>query len=1007
MRSRSNSRFLPVEFMGWVLLIFTFASLSSPSLFALDPSRRVTQYGHEAWQQEQGLPQNSIWAIAQTPDGYLWFGTEEGLVRFDGVSFRVFDKKNTPELKHHSINSLLVDRQGTLWIGTNGAVDAGLCRWAQGRFESYGSKLGLPGASVRCLWGDRDGSLWVGTGVGLVHVANGASRFYGVSDGLSSERIMALRQDGNATLFIGTTKGLHMFSEGRIHRVAPRELGDQSILAMCGTPGGGLIVGTQRGELWRSGKQGIERIGREAGPPLGVIQTMALDRGGSLWVGSWSKGLFRGSENRFKDFERGDNLGEDGILSLFEDREGSLWIGTRTAGLHRLRDTAFSTHSTREGLSAAPITALLQSHDGTMWIGTNDHGGVNRLRDGRVTLLGKREGLLSDGIRSLAEGRNGEMWIGTYAGLNRFQNGKIQHYSRAQGLTNDYILSLCVGSEGSLWIGTAQGGLNRLKAGRISSYSMADGLPNLSVHCLREGRDGGLWIGTGRGLAQLKDGKITVPFRETATSGYAVMSLMEEGDGTLWLGTEGEGLKRLKNGKLAWITTREGLFNDTLFSLLEDGLGNLWMSCNKGVFRASKRELGEVADGVRRSLQCLSFGAQDGMRSSECNGGLQPSGWRAQDGRLWFATIQGVVVVDPAHLSSNTLPPPVKIEDVRVDQKLAQLDPPVRVPPGAKSLEIHYTALSFLVPERVRFRYRLEGFDHGWIDAGSRRTAYYTHLPPGTYQFRVLACNNDGVWNLNGASLSFKVEPHFYETYWFYGLGGLLIFSLGGFIQRHFQRVRIFELEMQNRALGERQRLARDVHDQLSQTMTGLLLQLEAAGHALLLGADRCRPYLERAAELAREGIRETRRTVQGLRATALDDGDLLLALEGIAHRLTEGTEVQVEVRQAGSPFPLPRSMENDLFRMGQEGITNALRHSHARRIEAFLAWEERGVRLVIRDDGRGIDSSHHPSIPSAGLGLSGMWERIATDKGTLKVGNRPEGGTEVEIFIPRQEARK
>lgn len=997
-------RFAQLPLFSWARCLCLLALLGGQPSLALDPERKITQYGHVAWQQKQGLPQNTIWSIAQTPDGYLWLATEEGLVRFDGVAFKVFDKGNTPEIRNNYIRTLLVDRQGTLWFGTNGANGGGLCRMVQGRFESYASKIGLPGASVLRLLEDRNGGLWIGTNSGLAHLSNDVIRTYSMSDGLSSEMIIALRQDRSGQLFVGTNKGLNRFSNGRFERIAMGELTNDRVEVICEDKEGGLFIGTGDGRLWRMREGRIRHVGQVPGISQGSIQALAIDGKGSLWIGSQGNGLARYRSGHFETFGRGDGLTDQNVLSLLEDREGSLWVGTRTGGLNRLRDTSFITYSTREGLPTEPVRAILQGRDGAMWLGTDAPGGLVRLKDGKATRLGKREGLTSDGVRSLAEGWDGAIWIGTYAGLNRFQEGKIKRFTSKQGLTSEDIYSLLQGADGSVWIGTNAGGLNQLKGDRISSYPKTDGLPHVTVTWLLEGRGGNLWIGTRRGLAVLKDGGITSPLVGGDSPDFAVRCFFEDADGSIWIGTAGSGLKRLKDGKLASITTKKGLFHDTVYRILDDGLGHFWMSCNKGVFRADKRELAGVADGTRRAIHCVAYGIPDGMLSDECNGGSQPAGWKTRDGKLWFPTIQGVAVVDPAHLVMNNLPPPVHIESVEINQQPVDPSSLVHVPAGAKSLEIHCTALSFLVPERVRFKYLMEGFDSDWIEAGTRRTAYYTSLPPGTFRFHVRACNNDGVWNMDGASILFKVAPHYYQTLWFYGLCGLLAISLGAIIQRHFHQVRIHELEMQNRVLDERHRLARDVHDQLSQTMTGLLLQLEAAGHALLLGPERCRPYLDRAGELAREGIAETRRTIQGLRATALDDGELVSALEAIALRLIEGTEVQVIVGQMGVPFPLPRTVEDDLFRVGQEGITNALRHGHARRIEVFLTWEEDGLRLAINDDGLGLDAPQDPSVPSAGLGLSGMWERISTDKGTLKVGNRSEGGTVVEVFIPRRE---
>ncbi len=940
---------------SWAWFLCFLALLGSLPVFALDPARKIEQYGHDVWQQEQGLPQNSIWATAQTPDGYLWFGTEEGLVRFDGVTFKVFDKANTPEIHDNTITALWASPTGTLWIGT---IAGGLSRMDHGRFTAVTVKQGLPSKRINFLVEEGNGGLWVGTEGGLAHGVGGVFHTYGTRDGLASERIWAMHRDRAGRLWVGTSTGLFFFEGGRFRPSSVPGLAGDSVMALCEDLDGGLWIGSYEGKLWRMKDEQVRRFSKEEGFRGHSITSLTLDRRGSLWIGTRKDGLLRYRDGYFETYGRGNGLSDDWVLSLFEDPEGSLWVGTYTGGLNRFRDTAFATLSTREGLSQGPSTALLEDHEEALWVGTAGGSGLSRFKKGKAIRIGGKSLRSSDVILSLAEGPDGSLWIGTMGGLDRYRNGQATDLTATLGLSRDPVFSLLTGQDGSLWIGAAGGGLKRLQDGKLTSYGTAEGLSDLQVLCLLEGRDRSLWIGTqGGGVARLWNGTITTPVTKGMLSGYPVFCLLDDQDGSLWMGLQGGGLRRWKDGKLASVTMAEGLYDNSVFQILDDGHGNFWMSCNKGIFRANKRELAEVADGIRKTLHCVSYGVLDGMLSAECNGGFQPAGWKARDGRLLFPTTKGVAVVDPARLPSNTLPPPVHIEEVLVDQHEGTLDRPIRIPPGTKSLEIRYTALSFVIPERVRFEYRLEGYDREWVQAGTRRVAYYTSLPPGTFRFQVRACNNDGVWNLDGASVPLKVEPQYYQTLWFYSLCGLLAVAFGALIQRHFHQVRVHKLELQNRVLNERHRLARDVHDQLSQTMTGLLLQLEAAGHALLLGADRCRPYLVRAAELAREGIAETRRTVQGLRATALDDGNLVQALEAIAHRLTEGTLVQVEVGQMGSPFALPRSVEDDLFRVGQEGITNALRHGHAHRIEVFMTWEEDGVRMSIRDDGLGMDT--------------------------------------------------
>lgn len=979
--------------VGFLLLALSWVG---PLSFALDPAKKITQYGHEVWQREQGLIQNSVRAIAQSPDGYLWLGTDEGLARFDGVSFRVFDRGNTPGIGNNSITALLVDRQGGLWIG---AINGGLCRMTQGRFEAFSREEGLPRYGVSCLLEARDGSLWVGTAGGLSHWVNGKFQTYGTQEGLPSARILALAQDRSGQVLIGTARGLAILEGGKFRPHPSAGFPDQSVQALCEDGDGGVWVGTTGG-LWRIKEGRASFSGAKAGYG---IYALRIDRRGCLWVGSRKGGLRRYSGSRFEAYSRDEGLSDDTVLSLFEDREGSLWIGTSSGGLNRLRDTSFVTTSTREGLSADPAAAILEDREGVIWAGTAEGGGLNRLHHGKPTVLRRKDGLLSDVVLSLAEGADGSLWIGTDRGLSRFRAGRLTHTTTKQGLLGDYINSLLTGVDGSLWIGSSLGGLNRLKDGKLSSYSVAEGLPDVSVYCLLETRDGSLWMGTRRGLGRLKDGMMTTPVTEEALSGDTVLALREDTDGSLWIGSRGGGLKRLKDGKLTSITTKEGLFDDTVFQILDDGLGTFWMSCNKGIFRAVKRELAEVADGTLRTLHCSTFGVPDGMGSAECQGGFQPAGWRARDGRLWFPTIKGLAVVDPTKLTTNPFPPPVHIEAMLVDQIAGPLANPFRIAAGARSLEIHYTALSFLVPERVRFKYRLEGFEKGWVEAGTRRTAYYTGLPPGDYRFQVQACNNDGVWNEVGASIALMVSPHFYQTWWFI----CLYLGAAGASGWALYRWRVRELKLKNEVLAERNQLAMDLHDHLSQLLTGMQLQLSTAREALeqVPGTETCRQNLDRITQLGREGLEETRRTLRGLRFEVSEASDLTDILWRATRPLVEGTEILVSTEQSGDPFPLSTEGRHELFRMGQEAITNAIRHGRALHIHVILMFEPEGVRLTVRDDGEGFNTENHGLGRHPGMGLGGMAARMASLGGELRIRSRPGEGTIVEGFLPRGES--
>jgi diguanylate cyclase (GGDEF)-like protein len=757
---------------------------------ALDRGKAVTQYVHDAWQTEQGLPQNTVLAIAETPDGYLWLGTREGLVRFDGVRFTVFDTRTTPQLGHNYVPCLLSDRAGRLWIGTSGGV-VGL---EQGRFTRYGAEDGLPNQPVSAFLEDRQGRLWVGTDGGGLARSEGRRFVPEPSRGALGQSVRALLEDEGG-LWIATDAGLARLRNGTLTSYTTAQgLSRRSVRSLLKDRKGALWIGTDQG-LNRLQDGRFTVFSTRDGLSHDVILALSEDRDGNLWIGTDGGGLSRLQGGRFSAFTSKDGLTNDSVYALHEDREGSLWVGTNLGGLNRLKDGRFTVFTNREGLSNDFVRAVVEDRAGSLWIGT-EGGGLNRLRDGHFTALTRRKGGLSnDTVFALLEDRAGSLWIGTDSGLNRLKDGRLDVFTANMGMSNDSVLALHEDCEGSLWIGTYAGGLNRLKDGRFTSFTTKDGLSHDTVNTIYEDRAGSLWIGTrGGGLNRFRDGRFTAFTTKDGLSDNLVFALYEDAEGSLWIGTYGGGLNRLKDGRFTAVTRKQGLFDDVIHRIIEDDRGDFWMSCNKGIFRVSRRELHEVADGKRSRVNPVVYGTADGMRSAECNGG-SPAGWRTRDGRLWFPTIRGVVRIDPEHLPTNPLPPPVVIEEARVDEQVTDRAA-LRLPPG-KTLEVTYTALSLLAPSSVRFRYRLEGLDEAWVDAGTRRTAYYTRLPHGSYRFRVIACNNDGLWNEEGASLDFTVEPSLHEAAWFRGLV-VVFFALAGPL---FHRFRVRRLSRQKAEL--------------------------------------------------------------------------------------------------------------------------------------------------------------------------------------------------------------
>ncbi len=863
------------------------AFLAAPPLAALDPGRALTQYIQTVWRQNDGLPQNTVNTITQTRDGYLWVGTEEGLVRFDGVEFTVFDRKNTPAIKNNFIMTLLEDREGSLWIGTYGG---GLVRFRDGVFTSFDKSHGLTSERIRALFEDQSGKLWIATaGGGLNSYAKQSFSALRGPEGIPNDRVWSVAEGKNGDLYIGTYGGgLSVMRGGKI---SPIDLGTNSkarfIRPMRVDAAGNLWIGTDGAGLYRIQNGEVSVFDTANGFPSLFVRTLLADRDGNLWIGTDDAGLVRYRDGRFSSLNAENGLSNDSVLALFEDREGSLFIGTSGGGLNRLRNGKFVNLTPKEGLSHEVTRSVLEDREGGIWIATTG-GGVTRLLNGRASILRQENGLLSGLAFALHEDRAGKIWIGTDGGgVSVLENGKLSSITVREGLLSDRVRSICGDQDGSIWVGTVNG-LTRIKDGRFESYTPRDGLAGNSVRILLEARGGGIWIGTdGGGLTRFQNGRFTSWTVKDGLSSARVFSLYEDQEGVLWIGTSGGGLNRLAFGTLRSITTQQGLFDDVIFQIVEDDSGNFWMSCNKGVFRTSREGLNKLASGKIKSISCDSFGTADGMRSAECNGG-SPAGWRLRDGRILFPTVRGVTVIDPRRIPVNELPPPVHIQRFLADQE--EIRHGGRIRPGAEQFEIHFTALSLLVPEKVRFRYRLKGFDRNWIDAGTRRTAYYTNLRHGEYTFQVKACNNDGVWNETGASFRFTLEPFFYQTYWFF----LLCFGVAVAGSFGLHRVRIQTLERREREL---ERVVAERTSQLQERT----LELQRAHEQIEKLSTTSAGVLEDPVQWARSVARETARSI-GAREIGIwivRDGALVPLASGTL-RIPEWNQMEEAIRQGG-----------------------------------------------------------------------------------------------------------
>ena len=808
-------RYSGSKLVGCLTLAVLFSAARSNA--SLDPTKAITQYAHEIWRTEQGLPQNTVPAITQTHDGYIWMGTELGLVRFDGVQFTVFDEGNTPEFKSNVVMALLEDHLGRLWIGTQGG---GLVSFKDGKFTSYTAAQGLSNDSILSLYEDHSGHLWVGTdGGGLDRFADGRFQTYTTKSGLIDDMVFAITEDRQGSLWVGTHDGLNRLKDGVFTAFTTREgLPLNYVRCLHQDRQGRLWVGTNGGGLSRFDGSAFTTFTARDGLSGNDVLALFEDQSGTLWIGTNSGGLTRLRGGRFAAYTASDGLTSNDVQSIFEDREGCLWVGTG-GGLDHFKDGRVTTFAAPEGLSRDVVLPVYEGQDGSLWLGTAG-GGLNRLKGGKVTTYTTRDGLSNDFIFSIAGDPDGGLWIGTRKGLNHFHNDKFTTYTTQQGLANDIVLVTYIDREGVLWLG-GRGGLSRFQNGKIVNYGKKDGLSNEFVMSIEEASDGSLWVGTGGGgLNRFKNGVFTVYTSQQGLSSDVVLATHQDAQGRLWIGTQGGGLDCMRDGKFTSYRMRDGLFDEAIFRILEDDAGSLWMSSNRGIFRVSKQQLEDFAAGKIARITSTSFGVPDGMKSVECNGGFQPAGWKTRDGRLCFPTMKGVSIVDPRY-RADALPFPVRIEAVSAGGHLYDPSAAGQLPPGRGQLDIYYTALGFRSPKDIRFRYMLEGFEDEWVEAGGRRVAYYTNLRPGHYRFRVLARGEDEKWNEANVPCDIYLAPHFYQAYWFYGLCGLLLVSLLGGAH---------ELKVQTLARKERELAARveeRTHDLREEVIKRTQAQIE------------------------------------------------------------------------------------------------------------------------------------------------------------------------------------
>lgn len=986
----------------WSLACLCLAVLPAVPSFALDPAKRVDQYTLEVWDSSRLFGARTVYAILQTRDGYLWLGTSGGLLRFDGFGFVIFEPANTPAFTSAEVRALLETADGSLWIGVYGG---GVVRLRDGSFENFGQEQGLPSQLARALAPAEDGGVWVGTqggGVARLRADGNVAELIGSADGLLGQEVRCLLASRGGDLWIGTEKGgAHRRRGGRLETfTAAQGLKGDTVMAISEDAGGDIYIAT----TWAlhhlaKGGASLRQYSLADGLASDFVFSLGHDRHGNLWVGTGGGGLSRFAGGRFANLGVADGLPGGYVWAFHEDRSGSLWVGLE-GGLVRLADGPFVVWGERQGLPADEVHGVLEDRHGMIWIAGPK--GLSRFADGQVSVLGKADGLPSAETRSLLEASDGALWVSTEsAGLARFKDGEVTTFTARDGLGDEMVWSLAETADGAIWAGTQNGGVARYAAGRWTTLRQRDGLGNDSVRALLVDRAGDLWAGTMGGLSRIRDGRITTYTRRDGLGGDAVLSLYQDKEGHLWIGTLSGGLSLFEDGRIVSFDRRRGFFADAIGAIAGDDLGHLWLNAKGGPFRVRRDELYRLfaAGGAGRAdqLQALSF-AQGGSRGilGALGAGFTPAIFGTRDGRLLFASTKGMGIADPRRLRPPPgLAPPI-LEKVVANHREVTFRPPPILPAGTYDLEIHYTAPSLDAPARTRFRYRLEGFDRAWVEAGDRRVAYYPHLPPGEYAFKVAAAGAAGDFQ-ESAGLPLVLLPFFYQTWWF----KVLLAALGAWALYGFYRLRAGRLEARAAVAEERNRIAREIHDTLAQDLAAILTYARRGQGSAAPDSGEA-PYFEDIAALATNSLAEARRSLQALRPPALDGKNLAQALADAARALSAGTGAAIRV-QAELPTDPPPEVEAELLRIAKEAMSNALRHGGARRVEVEIQGGGGEVVLRVKDDGAGFD----PAAPATGYGLVGMRERAAALGGTLDVTSEPGAGASVEARIPLKESEK
>jgi len=1000
------------------IAIGTLAVLLAPSpALALDPSLQVSQYGHTSWTAKDGFSVGATFAMAQTPDGYLWLGSEFGLYRFDGVHAVPWQPPAGQQLPQKPY-SLLVTRDGTLWIGTF----AGLVSWNGMKLTRYPEVGDL---FVTSLLEDREGTVWVGTyGDGarasrLCGIRGTSIQCYGYDRSFGSF-VWSLGEDGSGSLWAGADSGVWRWNPGPPQRYAVPGMRVGDLLK---SDGGRLLIGISGAGLKQLLANTLEPYPiHSATNPNALLadrevdsNKLLRDRDGGLWIGTRQRGLIHIHNGRTDVFSKADGLSGDISCSLFEDREGNVWFAS-SRGLDRFRELPVATISTKQGLSSSYPSSLVAGADGSVWVGTHD--GLTILKNGHSTVFRKANGLPDDFVNSLFVDNRGRVWASfSRHRLSYFKDGR---FVSVAGVPSEQVFCIAGDDKDNLWL-SGDKGLSHIRAGHLVETFPWSAMGRHQQAKILAPNQGGVWLAfwVDGGVLYFKDGVVRASFTTANGLGKGpVASIRLDQNGSLWAATQEGGLSRIKDGRVATLTTNNGLPCDTIHWSIEDDEHSLWLNTACGLVRILRSELEAWIADRQHKVQTTVWDAADGVGLAAVSPAyFNPPVAKTTDGRLWFLGAEGISVVDPRHIIFNEVPPPVNIEQIVADHKSYWQNLPgqavsnLRLPPRVRDLTIDYTALSLAAPEKVHFKYKLEGQDSDWREVINDREVQYSNLRPRAYRFRVIGSNNSGVWNEQGDTLEFSIAPAYYQTNWFRAscVAGFLLLLWAAYQYRVRRLHHDFEMALDAR-VGERTRIARDLHDTLLQSFHGLLLRFQTVSQLLPDRPREAKDKLDSAIEQAASALTEGRDAVQGLRASTVERNDLALAISTLGEELqTDSTDRQpltFRVAVEGEARNLHPIFRDEIYKIAAEALRNAFRHSRARQVEVEIRYDSEQFRLRVRDDGKGIDPAILSSQASEGhFGLPGMRERATIMGGKLVVWSEVDEGTEVELRVPASAA--